>query len=345
LGDNSGPIGWGTVFPVMQYVLYQYYGNTGILKAQYPATKSWTLFLESFAAKTSDQINIGLGDWDPITKTPTPLTSNLFYLQNLQVTSKLAQILGNIADMEHFGNHSITVSNNVNKLFLKDGIYSSGTQCAQAFPLWMGIVPQSSLTPVINGLLLAIKEANYHITTGIFGIKYLFDSLTENGLVDIAYEIANQKTFPGYGYMLSMGATTLWENWAFRNATSSHNHPMYGAIDEWFYQTVAGINQNPQSIAYEDILIRPQPGALVTYGNGEYKSVRGVISSQWKIENNQYCVNVAIPVNTQATVSLVSVTGCNNAQKNYRIGSGQQTFCAPCSSKYFKKVDFKPSVQ
>jgi len=288
------------------------------------------LFLESVAAKTRDRIDIGLGDWDPITETPTSITSNLFYYQNLQVTSKIAQILGNTEDAIHFGNHSFNVKNNFNQLFLSNGFYSAGTQCAQSFPLSLGIVPDSSLNAVIDGLLMAIKEADYHLTTGCFGIKYLFDSLSEYGLVDVAYEIVNQESYPGYGYMISQGATTLWEVWSYSTNTYSHNHPMFGEIDEWFYTTVAGINQSPDSVAYEDILIRPQPGPYVSYGNGEYKSVRGVISSQWRIENNQYCVNVTIPVNTQATVSLVSAYGCNNLENHYRIGSGQQKFFTPC---------------
>jgi len=130
--------------------------------------------------------------------------------------------------------------------------------------------------------------------------------------------------------MISHGATTLWEAWEFDNYISSHNHPMFGTIDEWFYKTVAGINQSPDSVAYEDILIRPQPGPYVSSGKGDYFSIRGVISSQWWINNNQYCLNVTIPVNTKATISLVSAYSCNNNPQSYRIGSGQKSFCATC---------------
>jgi alpha-L-rhamnosidase len=317
----------------MQYSLYRYYGNSKILKDQYIATKNWTMFLESVAAKTRDRIDIGLGDWDPITVTPTSITSNLFYYQNLQVTSVIAQILGQKNDALRFGNHSKKVQDNFNTVFLKNGLYSIGTQCAQAFPLSLGIVPDSAQMAVITGFLNAIKKAEFHLTTGCFGIKYLFDALTEYGLVDIAYEIANQRDYPGYGYMISRGATTLWEIWKYNNNTYSHNHPMYGAIDEWFYKTVAGINQSPTSVAYEDILIRPQPGLPVSSASGEYNSIRGVISSKWWISNNEYCVNVTIPVNTKATVSLVSAYGCKNAPQTYQIGSGQKSFCVPCLMK------------
>jgi len=169
--------------------------------------------------------------------------------------------LGQNEDYVHFAKHAMKVKENFNNIFLSvNGTYSIGTQCAQSFPLWLGIVPDGKLIKVIQSLNDLVKEADYHLTVGCFGIQYLFEALTDSGLVDLAYTIANQETFPGYGYMLSLGATTLWEVWHWDNNIYSHNHPMYGAIDDWFYNTVAGIQQNPDSVAFSDILIVPQPG-------------------------------------------------------------------------------------
>ena len=123
-----------------------------------------------------------------------------------------------------------------------------------------------------------------HLSTGIFGTKYMLNVLTDLGRPDVAYTIVNQKDFPGWGYMLENGATTLWEHWAFSDNTYSHNHPMFGSVSEWFCKAVAGIAVADDAVGADKILLRPNPVVNLTWAEGEYHSVRGIVASKWRVE-------------------------------------------------------------
>ena len=124
-------------------------------------------------------------------------------------------------------------------------------------------------------MLDEFKRHNNHVSSGIFGIKMMFDVLSEINRNDLTYEVANQKDFPGWGYMLSKGATTLWESWSYSDNVYSQNHPMFGSIDEWFFRSLLGIN--PGSPGFEKIIIKPQPAGDLSWAKGSYHSVKGKI--------------------------------------------------------------------
>jgi len=143
-----------------------------------------------------------------------------------------------------------------------------------------------------------------HLATGIFSTKMMFDVLRENNMNDVAYTIANQKTYPGWLYMLDNGATTLWETWAYPESSPSQNHPMFGSVEEWFYRSLLGIN--PAAPGFEKIIIKPQPAGDLIWAKGNYQSVRGNIVSEWEKDGNTFSLHVVIPANTTALVYIPS---------------------------------------
>jgi alpha-L-rhamnosidase len=122
----------------------------------------------------------------------------------------------------------------------------------------------------------------------------------EHNRNDIAYNIANQRDFPGWGFMLAKGATTLWETWAYPDNAPSQNHPMFGSISEWFYRSLLGINA--AAPGFEKIIIKPQPAGDLLWAKGSYQSIRGTITSDWKKEAGAFTLQVSIPANTTAEV-------------------------------------------
>jgi alpha-L-rhamnosidase len=132
----------------------------------------------------------------------------------------------------------------------------------------------------------------------------MFDVLRENDMNDIAYKIANQKDFPGWGNMIRSGATTLWESWKFPETDASLNHPMFGSVDEWFYRSLLGIN--PAAPGFEKFIIKPQPAGDLVWAKGSYNSIKGIIVSDWKLNGNGFILNVSIPANTKATIYIPS---------------------------------------
>jgi alpha-L-rhamnosidase len=208
----------------------------------------------------------------------------------------------------------------------KTGRFDNATQSAQIFALWYLLSPEEENS--FKVLMDEFARHNWHVSSGIFGIKMMFDVLREKDQNEIAYRVANQKDFPGWGYMLENGATTLWESWAFPETSPSRNHPMFGSIDEWFYRSLLGINA--AAPGFEKIIIKPQP----------YQSVRGIIKSSWQKKEKGFSLNVSVPVNTKAEVWIpakqnASVVENGNAIKVSRydkgcavveIGSGEYMF-------------------
>lgn len=303
LGGGSGPIGWGTAFPLLQWQLYQYYGDRSVLTEQYSAVKRWIELVKS-NAKDGILIN-GISDHESLVPKPVPLTGTAFYYLNVKLAEKIAGLLGHADDAESYRKLASQIYDAFNARFLtrETGQYFTGTQACQAFSLTLGLTPAESRDAVLQYLVHDIEEAHKgHLTTGIFGTKYMLEALTDLGRADVAYNMVNQKTFPGWGFMLEHGATTLWEHWDFSDNVYSHNHPMFGSVSEWFYKALAGINQGPDSVGFDKIVIKPNIVGDLKWVKGKYRSVRGEIVSEWRLDNQMLTMTVTIPANTTATI-------------------------------------------
>jgi alpha-L-rhamnosidase len=149
-----------------------------------------------------------------------------------------------------------------------------------------------------------VKIHSYHLTTGNLCTKYLLEMLTENGHADVAYKIVAQETYPGWGYMLANGATTLWERWenATGNQMNSHNHPMMGSVDSWFYKYILGIRPNLLGAGFGKFSIRPYIISDLDFAEGEFNCPKGIIKSAWKKSANTITLHITIPENSVATV-------------------------------------------
>ncbi len=117
------------------------------------------------------------------------------------------------------------------------------------------------------------------------------------------YPLASQTGYPGYGHMIAQGATTLWETWE-QPDQNSWNHPMFGSVSEWFYKALLGIQQAPDGVGFDKILIKPSPVGDLTWAKGFYHSVRGKITVDWKKKQGQWICKTEIPGNTVATLAL-----------------------------------------
>jgi alpha-L-rhamnosidase len=168
-----------------------------------------------------------------------------------------------------------------------------------------------------KALVSEFERHNFHLSTGIFSTKMLFDVLRQSNQNELAYQIANQPDFPGWGYMLSKGATTLWESWATSDNVYSQNHPMFGSVDEWFYRSLLGINE--AAPGFKRIIIKPQPAGDLTWAKGNYYSVSGNIISDWKIEKDVFSLHVVIPANTSAEVWIPAQENSTVTEKGVAV--------------------------
>lgn len=303
-GGGSGPIGWGTVHPLLLEQLYTYYGEEALAAEQYEAAKAWIGLLESNAKDYL--IDNGIGDHESLAEKDTLVSASSFFYYNARALERIARRLGHKEDAEHFAQLATHIQDAFRtRLIAEDGKVGKGTQACQAFALHMRLTPEAKVPSVLRVLVDDIEGPNKgHLSTGIFGTKYMLHALSDYGAHETAYKVANQPDFPGWGHMIANGATTLWEHWEFSDNTFSHNHPMFGTISEWFYKELAGIQPLPETRGFDVFKIQPRITADLTWVKAHHDSIRGRIVSEWRKENGRLHADVCIPVNTTARVVL-----------------------------------------
>lgn len=301
-GDKSGPLGFQVGFPYLIKKMYDFYGDKRVIEENYEALTRLLKFLES---ETKDNLfDTDLGDHESLDERSQPFTASVFYYLHAKLMMDFAGILNKGDDKAKYSQLAEIIKKSIVEKFNADGSgkFEKGSQTTQVFALWANIEREGTEDKVIDALVKQFEQRKWHISTGIFGTKMLFDVLRETDRNEMAYRIANQRDFPGWGYMIENGATTLWETWASSDNVYSKNHPMFGSVGEWFYRSLLGINSSAP--AFKKIVIKPQPAGDLKHAEGSYISPYGKIGSAWEIDGEQFKLNVEIPVNTSAEVWL-----------------------------------------
>ncbi|MCJ7647403.1 MAG: glycoside hydrolase family 78 protein [Candidatus Lokiarchaeota archaeon] len=308
---------WGTAYITTAWYLYYHYNDIHILEEHYDSMKCYVDFLSSIAK--DDLVLMGkFGDWCPpcsivSRRTPVELTSAWYYYHDTLLLSKIAYIIGKDKEAESYLAKSEIIKKAFNKKFLR-GIYTveklspaDGTvsQTSNVLPLYLNMVPEKSHKRVLNALIECIQnEFDYHFNTGIVGTRYIFDVLTENGYPDIIYKMVKQESFPGYGYMIKEGATTLWERWENLKGAgmNSHNHIMLGSVDPWFYKCLAGINAIEPG--WKSLRIKPYIPFDMDYVTASVNTIRGRVHVSWEKTVDLLRFVTQIPIGSSAELWL-----------------------------------------
>jgi alpha-L-rhamnosidase len=185
--------------------------------------------------------------------------------------------------------------------------YESATQCSTVLPLAFGLVPEMHREAVVRNLIDDITVAHQgHTSVGLIGMQWQMQVLTDIGHPEVAYQIATQTTRPSWGYMSSKGATTSWERWDTDTQDGGMNGEsqkiLSGNLEAWCYQTLAGINYDPQQPGFQHILLRPHPVGDLTFVSASHKCLYGPIRSEWRRALQAFTWRITIPPNTTATV-------------------------------------------
>jgi len=297
-GGQSGPLGWQLAFPFLQKQLYDYYGDIRIIALHYNSVKKQMDFLQAKAIE--GLFHWDIGDHEAIDPRAEAFSASCFYYHHALLAAEFASILNRKEDSLKYTELAKKIKQAIVKKYWvpETGRFDNATQAAQVFALWYGLTPDKKASFQI--LLDELQRHNWHLSTGIFSTKMFFDVLKANDRNDIAFKVANQRTYPGWGYMLEKRATTLWESWEYPTQNSM-NHPMFGSIEEWFYKSILGINS--AAPGFRKITIKPQPGELA-WAKGSYQSINGLIESDWKKNPEGFSFRVSIPANTTAEIWL-----------------------------------------
>lgn len=319
--EAAGSAGWADVATIVPWNMYLAYGDKRLLAQQYPSMKAWVDYMQHKSVDNLWNTGFHFGDWlfyrpdddndGSAAITDKYLIAQCFYGYSTQLLIHAAHVLGNTADSIAY----TQLLQQIKQAFVKEyltpnGRLVSGSQTAYVLALQFDMLPEALRAQAAQRLVENIKRYGMHLTTGFLGTPYLCHVLTRFGYTDTAYALLLQETYPSWLYPVKMGATTIWERWngekpdhSFETpGMNSFNHYAYGAIGDWMYRVVAGIDTREDAPGYRHILIHPHPGGKLTQATATLQTYYGQLSSSWQLRNGQLLLDVEIPANTRATV-------------------------------------------
>ncbi len=302
---------WGSASVIDPWFVYTIYGDTRVLREHFAGMKRYVEYLMRQA--DGYLLSYGLGDWGDVgplknhwapQNTPVALTSTAILYYDVKILAWTAKVIGKKEDEQKYSRMAERIRRAFNRAFFnpRTNQYATGSQTSNGMPLALGLAGESRAPGVLQNLIRDIRAHGYHTTAGDVGHRFVLLALLQGGRSDVIFEMTRQTTGPSYGYQVEHGATTLTEAWDGPTIGYSQNHLMLGHIEEWFYAGLAGIRDVAGSTGFQKIIIQPQVAGDLDYVRASYRSVRGVIKSEWEIKGDQLHLAVAIPANATAEV-------------------------------------------
>ncbi|WP_218835669.1 family 78 glycoside hydrolase catalytic domain [Streptomyces sp. SA15] len=315
-GDSG--VGWSDVMITVPYSVWRSYGDTRILRENYPAMQKFFQFVRDSAGP--DLLEPGrttffTNDWlhldDP---TEQGILGTAYYAENARMMAETAKALGDDAAASDYSKLSADIRDAFTKAYVAaDGTVKRNSQTGYALALGMDLVRDPALVEKVGEKFVAkLAVTDYHLRTGFIGTPLLLPALSKIGRDDLAYKMLLHKDYPSWGYEVAGGATTMWERWnsimpdgSFGPVDmNSFNHYAYGAVGDWMFQNLGGLSAIDPG--YKRSRIAPVPGGNLTEGSGSLKTVYGLLSSKWSTDNGTFGLKVTVPVNTVAEVHVPS---------------------------------------
>lgn len=319
---RAASAGWADAAVIVPWTMYQAYGDTGVLVRQYASMRAWVEYMRAQAGDSLLWKNgFHFGDWlafqttradYPGATTDKDLIATAYFAHSTDLLARTARVLGRDEDARSY--HSLF--ERIRAAFDREyvtptGRLSSNTQTAYVLALDFDLLPDSLRAEGARRLAEDVRRMG-HLTTGFLGTPALTRMLSEHGYPEEAYKLLLNERYPSWLYEVKRGATTVWERWDGQKPDStfedpsmnSFNHYAYGAVGNWMYRVVAGLNGDPAQPGYKHIIVRPQPGGGLTYATASLATPYGVAASGWRVDRGRLRVTVRVPANTRATVYL-----------------------------------------
>jgi alpha-L-rhamnosidase len=327
---------WASVFTIIPDWFVDFYGDRRVAETHYAAMKTWVLAMRRHELPDGTLKGASYGDWcdtysmdekaSDFGSTPRDLVSTAYQYHNYRIMERLAKSMGHTEDERAFADLADKLKTAFNRRFLdsQSHTYQGATQTGYVLALAFNLAPAEQRAALIANLIddIMVKHSG-HLSVGLVGMQWLMQTLTDIGRPDVAWTIATQTTRPSWGYMLAKGATTIWERWDYDTRGPGMNSEALliqaGALDAWFYQTLAGIR--PAAPGFKKILIEPSVVGDLTWVKAHFESPYGRIVSDWKVEGSQLTMDVTIPANTTATIVVPGKNG-----GTHEVGSGHYHF-------------------
>jgi len=334
---------WPSSIIIIPDNLYRQFGNIKVIADNYEAMKKWLFYMRDKYMKDYLLPRDSYGDWcmppenlevihsnDPKRNTPGDYIGSVYFYYCLKLMEDNAHLLNKDEDAIGYASLAGKVRYAINNTYLnKDSLYyANNTVTANALALSFGIPPQEIRNKVFSNLVNVLTNTyKNHTSTGLVGGQWIMRTLSDNGRPDLALKIAENTTFPSWGYMIENGATTIWELWNGNTAApdmNSGNHVMLlGDLIVWLNQDLAGIKADPAIPAFKHIIMKPYPVGDLKFTNDTYLSMYGPIKSEWQLSDNQFSWNINIPANTTATVYIPAEKGGDITESGKQVSTAR----------------------
>ena len=320
---DAASAGWADAATIVPWNVYLVYGDTLVLANQYESMKKWVDFMHGQSKDYLWNTGFHFGDWQSFRVdddehgrsafTDKYFIAQCFMAHSTQLLVNTAKVLNKDQDATEYAQLLEHAKNAfLNEYITPNGATVSNTQTSYVLALQFDMLPTELRQPAADRLAKNIAAYDNHLTTGFLGTPYLCHVLTRFGYSDLAFELLLNQTYPSWLYPITMGATTMWERWNGIKPDStfvspranSFNHYAYGAIGDWMYRAVAGIDQATGSTGYKRSVIKPYIGGNFRQVNASLQTVYGELSTSWKIEKGEIVMEVSIPANTSSTIHV-----------------------------------------
>lgn len=327
-GYEGGPA-WSDAMTICPWTMYLCYGDRGLIQRYYESIATYVRYLRDHHSLNLIRSHPdmpkwqGFGDWlatdagrDNVWgMTPKDLIGTAFLSHSAKLAANMARVLGREADAKEFAELSCKVAGRfVERFVTSEGLIAGNTQTAYVLALHFDLLPEHLRPTAIKELVRLIEAKGGHLSTGFVGTPYLLHVLSRFGYTLLAYMLLLNRTYPSWLYPVTQGATTIWERWdgwtedrGFQDAgMNSFNHYAYGAVGDWLYQVVAGIEIDPAAPGYQHILLQPQilPSSGLTHAAATLETRYGTVRSAWKIDGPRLIWDVTVPPNAHATAHV-----------------------------------------
>jgi alpha-L-rhamnosidase len=364
MGCGSVPA-WADAGVICPWTIYQVYGDRRILQRHLPAMTRWVQWCRKHSTgliRDKDRGN-DYGDWLAIgADTPKDLIGTAYFAYSTHLVARSYQAIGKAEEAAKYEQLFDDIKAAFNKRYVAaDGRIRGNTQCCYAMALKFELLPEELRPKAAQYLHDDIQAHGWHVTTGFVGVSYMLPVLTHAGMVDAAYRLLLQDTFPSWLFSVKHGATTIWERWdgwtpekGFQDpGMNSFNHYALGSCGQWLFDTVAGIGLDPQKPGFRHIILHPRVGGGLTSASATFRSIRGPVASAWKLKDGALTLEVTIPANATATVYVpaaeadsvtesgkpaakaegVQFLRAEQGEAVFEVGSGSYTFVCPWVKK------------
>jgi len=310
---DGGPA-WADAGVICPWTIYKMYGDTRILETHYDAMKNFIVFNQNrFTSELLPPANFHcFGDWLNIEdETPNDVIYTAYFALSTNLFSKIAEALGKTDDAEFYSSLFEKLKVSFNKAFVgPDGKIKGDTQAGYVLAIAYDLLDEVHQKLAAEHLARRVKECDGHLSTGFVGTKDLMLALAKIDRNDLAYQLLYQDTYPSWGFTIKHGATSIWERWygwtpeeGFADpGMNSFAHYSFGAVGQWMFENIGGIKTDGPG--FKKIIIHPQPDSKLTWAKTSYRSIHGLIVSNWEIKNGRFILDVTIPSNTEAVVSI-----------------------------------------